>query len=146
MIDPIYLTLAQAAPPAHGVAPAGTTVAPGQTATGTAGAPTTQQAPNPGSGGLLGNSFLPLMLVVLAVFIFMSFNGQRKEKKRRKQLLDNLKKGDKVATVSGIIGSVVEMRDQEVVLKVDENSNTRIKFRKAAIESVLEERSPGASE
>jgi preprotein translocase subunit YajC len=146
MIDYLPLTLAQAPPADHGVAPSGN--APVTIQSGTA---TTQPSGGPGGGGgpgglLGGNSFLLIMLVVLGVFLFMSFNGQRKEKKRRQQLLDNLKKGDKVTTVSGIIGSVVELRDNEVVLKVDENSNTRIKFRKAAIEAVLEEGRPGAGD
>jgi preprotein translocase subunit YajC len=42
-------------------------------------------------------------------------------------------------TAGGILGSVVEVRDTEVVLKVDESSNTKIKFTRDAIKRVLTE-------
>jgi preprotein translocase subunit YajC len=48
--------------------------------------------------------------------------GGRKEKKKRAALMASLKKHDKVQTVGGIIGTVVELTAEEVVLRVDETS------------------------
>lgn len=98
--------------------------------------------PAPGAGG--GGAPFPPMLVILLVmgvfFIFM-MGGQRKEKKKRAKLLASITKGDKVQTMGGMLGTVVEIRDTEIVLKVDENANTRIKFSRSAIQSVVSERS-----
>jgi preprotein translocase subunit YajC len=147
MIDQLPLTLAQMpGPGGHpAVAPAGesSTVAPAGSQPGGSGGGSS--GGRSGGGGFDG-SLMFIVLAMVGVMLFMTWNSSRKDKKRRQLLLSNLKKGDKVATVSGIIGSVVEMRDNEVVLKVDENSNTRIKFRKAAIEAVLEERAADGKE
>ena len=50
-----------------------------------------------------------------------------------------LKRGDRVQTIGGILGTVVETRDGEVLLKVDEGNNTKIRFSRNAIHRVLEE-------
>lgn len=80
--------------------------------------------------------FFIIVLGVLVAMIIFSMSSQRKEKKRRAAMLDTMKKGDKVQTVGGILGTVAEVRDDEVVVKVDENTNTKIKLAKNAIQSV----------
>lgn len=65
--------------------------------------------------------------------------GQRKERKRRESLLGAIKKHDRVQTIGGIIGSVVEVKPDVVVLKVDESSNTRMTFAKSAVQQILKE-------
>jgi preprotein translocase subunit YajC len=112
-----------------GAAPAAATVQPGGTAAPAAGQP--QGA---------GSSMLP-MIVLLAfgvMFISMLLSG-RKDQKKRKELIESMRKGDKVQTGGGIIGTVAEIGQDDVVLKVEEG---RIRFAKAAIVSVL--RSSGA--
>lgn len=84
----------------------------------------------------LGGMMLPLILVFVVLMIFTMGSG-RKEKKRRAQMLSQLQKNAKVQTVGGVLGTIVEVRDDEVVVKVDENSNTRMRFAKSAINSVL---------
>ena len=49
----------------------------------------------------------------------------------------SLAKGSKVQTIGGILGTVVEVRDDELIVKVDENSNTRLRFAKSAVTTVL---------
>ena len=51
-------------------------------------------------------------------------------------MLKNMKRGDRVMTAGGILGTVVDVRDAEVVLKVDESTNTKIKFSRDAIKRV----------
>ena len=145
MMNWMTLTLAQAAPAGGDAPPAaapvmpapGTPMVPGN---GTL-APATPGGTGPGAAPPSpGGSMLPmiLLLVIIAVFLFVSTMGQRKERKKRETLLAAIKKGDRVQTIGGMIGTVVEVRDADVIVKVDEQSNTRIKFVKSAIQSILE--------
>lgn len=88
-----------------------------------------------------GGSFMVMLIVLMGAMILFSFVSARREKKKREQLLGNIKKHDKVLTVGGIVGSVVELKDDSVVLKVDETSNTRITFAKSAISQVMPQES-----
>jgi len=143
---PWVLTLGQAAESAGGgdvMAPATTAPAPVAPAAppategveGQSAAPVAPgTAPKPQQGPL---NIWPLLIIMIAVLWFMMIMPQRKEKKKRQQMLAALAKGDRVQTVGGIIGSVIEIREQEIVLKVDENSNTRMRFSRSAIQSVI---------
>ena len=51
-------------------------------------------------------------------------------------MLNELKKGDKITTIGGIVGTVIEVRDDEVTVKVDETNNIRMKFARWAIRGV----------
>ena len=104
--------------------------APGSAATGGATSGATNAAPG-------GSSFMIMMIVLLGAMILFSFVSSRREKKKRDQLLGNIKKHDKVLTIGGVVGTVVEVKDAEIILKVDETSNTRITFTKSAISQVI---------
>lgn len=80
-----------------------------------------------------------MLLLVFALFYFVVVGGKKKEERKRTDMLNNLKKGDRVQTIGGILGSVVEAREQDVLLKVDETTNTKIKFSRSAIHRVLDE-------
>jgi preprotein translocase subunit YajC len=84
-----------------------------------------------------GSSFMIMMVVLLGAMILFSFINARREKKKRSDLLGNIKKHDKVLTVGGIVGTVVELKDDSLILKVDETSNTRITFTKSSISQVI---------
>ncbi|EDP74550.1 preprotein translocase subunit YajC [Hydrogenivirga sp. 128-5-R1-1] len=76
--------------------------------------------------------FQVLFLVgIFAIFYFLIIRPQKKERERHRKLIESLKKGDKVITSAGIWGTVVEVGDRTVSLKVD--ANTRITFSKEAI-------------
>jgi len=104
-------------------------------------APLTGADGQPGGGGQnqnpLGGTFMLVMLGALAFMIIFSMIGPRREKKRRQAMLDSIKKHDTVQTVGGVIGAIVELKPDFVVLKVDESSNTRIRFARASIQQVL---------
>lgn len=118
-------------------APAATTGAPGVTPIPVGG---TQPPPNPFGGG-----FMLMMLLLLGFMITMTVISGRREKKKRTELMSSLRTNDKVQTLGGIIGTIAEIRDDEVVLRVDENSNTRIRFAKSAIQQVLRPAGGGAN-
>jgi preprotein translocase subunit YajC len=80
--------------------------------------------------------FLILMLMVVGLIV-MSSMGQRRDRKKREAMISAIKKHDRVQTIGGVIGSVVEIKPEYVVLKVDESSNTRITFSRSAIAQVL---------
>ena len=92
----------------------------------------TRASPDP-----FGGSFLFIIGGMFLVMIFFSINSGRKEKKKKAELLASLAKGSKVQTIGGILGTVVEVRDDELIVKVDENSNTRLRFAKSAVTTVL---------
>ena len=99
---------------------------------GAAPAGTDAAAAQPGGGG-----FMIMMMVLLGTMILFTFVSGRREKKKRAELLGSIKKHDKVMTIGGVMGTVVELKDDSVVLKVDETSNTRITFSKTAISQVI---------
>lgn len=111
------------------------TAAPAGAATGTATAPT-PGAPAAEAAGSQ-TTMIMMMLAIVGVMIVFSVMGSRRERKKRAQMLSSIKKHDRVLTVGGIVGSVAEFKDDTIILKVDEHTNTRITVSKTAISQVL---------
>jgi preprotein translocase subunit YajC len=128
-----FLTLAQAASDGPGLPGAAAPAAPA--AGGTAG---TAAGASGAAAPASGNAFMLMMLVVLGAMVLFTFMNGRREKKKREELLGNIKKHDRVLTIGGVIGTVVEVKDDAVILKVDETSNTRITFTKSAVSQVMQ--------
>jgi preprotein translocase subunit YajC len=104
-----------------------------------------QPAPPGGSSGA-DQPFPPFfiaMILFFVVFYVFLIRGQRKDKKQKKDMLTNLAKNDRVMTIGGIIGTVVSVKDDEVSLKVDESSNTKITFARSSIQRVLNDSASG---
>lgn len=80
--------------------------------------------------------FLFPFAMMAAVFYFLLIRPQSKEKKRRAQMIAAIKKNDRVVTVGGIMGTVVSVKDDDITLKVDESSNTKITFTRSSIQRV----------
>ncbi len=78
----------------------------------------------------------PMLLLMFGVIYFLMIRPQSKEKKRRAEMLSAIKKNDRVTTIGGIMGTVQSVSEAEVTLKVDESSNTKITFSRAAIQAV----------
>ena len=98
--------------------------------------PTSQPTgPKKKAPSLFENPMLLLIGAMLLMFIFMG-RGKRKTEKKRKEMLATLKKGDKITTIGGIIGTVMEVRDDEVTVKTDEGSNARMRFARWAVRGV----------
>lgn len=81
-------------------------------------------------------TFLPL-LVMGFIFYFLVFRPQGRERRQREDMLKSVKKNDRIITVGGIIGTVTSVRDDEITIKVDESSNTKITFTRAAIQKIV---------
>lgn len=77
-----------------------------------------QSAPD-GGGALGGPMSMPLMLLLMfGVFYFVLWRPQAKERKKLESFRQNLKKGDRVWTQGGLIGTVVQVEDQAVVVDI----------------------------
>ena len=84
--------------------------------------------------GQAGGSGLTMLLMLALIFVVMWLFMIRPQQKRQKQLNEfrnNLSKGDKVVTVGGIYGTVVEVNDNKVMLEIDKD--VRIKVDKASL-------------
>ena len=79
-------------------------------------------------------TFLPFILIILIMY-FLMIRPQNKKQKETQKMLDALKKGDKVITIGGIHGTVSNVKDDTVTVKVDDNC--RIEFNRSAIASVV---------
>jgi preprotein translocase subunit YajC len=71
-------------------------------------------------------SFLPLVLIVV-VFYFFMIRPQMKKAKEQKKYIEALKKGDKILTIGGIYGKIVDVReDGSILMEVEDGSKMRI--------------------
>jgi preprotein translocase subunit YajC len=91
----------------------------------------------------LSNQMIPLILGI-AVLYFFVFRNKRGQDKKRTDMLSQLKRGDRVQTIGGILGTVIEAGENDVLVKVDESSNTKIRFTRNAIHRVVEEKAAEA--
>lgn len=133
------------APPVAGRTDAGTATPAGQAPADAIGRRGT--APGQPTGPFGGSGLLLMMGGFLVLMIVMQVFAGKKEKKRRADMLTSLKRHDRVQTIGGLIGSVAEVRDDEIVLKVDEATNTKVRIVRSAVQSVLKRSaSPGATD
>ena len=89
-------------------------------------------APNPTLGMLL--QFLQFVPIFLIIY-FLLIRPQQQRQKHTEAMLKNLKKGDKVVTTGGIIGTVIGLEDTKAVLRIAED--TKVEFTKASIVQVM---------
>jgi len=81
---------------------------------------------------------LPLFAGIIAIMYFLVFRPARKQEQRRREMLAQIKKNDKVLTTGGIFGVVMSVKDDEVVLKIDEAQNVRVRVARSAVASILQ--------
>ena len=84
--------------------------------------------------GSMYTTLVTFVLIIL-IFYFLIIRPQKKRDKEAKKMLEAMKKGDKVVSIGGIHGTIVQVKDQTVVVKVDDSA--RIEFTKSAIASVV---------
>lgn len=77
-------------------------------------------------------TFLPFILIFVVIY-FLIFRGPKKREQQQRQMVQSLEKNDKVRTIGGIIGTVVDIKDDEVTLKIDESNNTKMKIAPSAV-------------
>jgi len=90
-------------------------------------------APQAPTGSLIG--MLPMFAMILLIFYFIVYRPQKKEQKKREELINSLKKGDKIVTAGGIHGVVAGIKETTVIVKVDDE--VKLEVNKSSV-SLLE--------
>lgn len=86
------------------------------------------------------NMMLWIMLPILLLYMFFMFRGPKKKQQEHQKMVSSLSKNDRVRTIGGIFGTVLDIRDEEIVLKIDESNNTKMRVSPQAIATVLTEK------
>ena len=89
----------------------------------------------PQSTAAIMESFLPLILIFI-IFYFLLIRPQSKKAKEHKQMLGDLKKGDKVMTNGGIYGLIEEIDEKTATLKVGIKDDVKIKISRGHIAGI----------
>lgn len=74
--------------------------------------------------------FLPIVLIVV-VFYFFMIRPQMKKAKQQKEFREKIQKGDKIITIGGIHGKIVDMDDATFVIEVE--SGIRLRIERSAV-------------
>lgn len=87
--------------------------------------------------------FAPQQLIFLGVIIvimyMLMFRGPKKKQQEHQKMVASLAKNDRVRTIGGIFGTVLDVRDDEIILKIDESTNTKMRVTPSAIATVLKD-------
>jgi preprotein translocase subunit YajC len=95
-------------------------------------------------------SSLVMLALMFGIFYFFLIRPQQVQQKKRKEMLDSLRKGNTVITIGGIYGQIVDVKDDNLVLQIADN--VRIRTVRGAVSSVLgkgeaaKDKDPGLAE
>lgn len=85
-------------------------------------------------GGLGGT--LIYLVVMIAIFYFLLIRPQKKKEKETRMMLNDMRPGDEIITIGGIMGNIVSIKEDRVVIETGAN-RTKLTFEKGAIKTVL---------
>lgn len=91
------------------------------------------------AGGLAG--FLPI-IILFAIFYFLLIRPQQKKAKEHREMIDNLKKGNRVVTSGGIFGTIVSLDDTTIGLEIAEK--VKIKVARSNIAALVSDKDAAA--
>ncbi|HEX7006375.1 MAG TPA: preprotein translocase subunit YajC [Alphaproteobacteria bacterium] len=100
-----------------------------------------------GGGGLGGDGMLTGLLPIILIFVvfwFLLIRPQQKRMKEHKAMIANLRRGDKVVTGGGIIGTITKVLDEGEV-EVEIASDVKVRVARATITDVLNKTAPVAA-
>ncbi|MDR1399101.1 MAG: preprotein translocase subunit YajC [Treponema sp.] len=97
------------------------------------GTPDAAAAASGGGAGALVSSLIPFVLII-GIFYFLIIRPQNKKQKDTQKMLAALKKGDRITTIGGIHGTIQSVKENTVIVRVDENA--KMEFSRSAISSV----------
>jgi preprotein translocase subunit YajC len=88
-------------------------------------------------GPSLLTSFIPILLLFV-IFYFLLIRPQQKKQKQHQSLISSLRRGDKIVTNGGLYGTVVDVKDHVIVLKIADD--VKVELVKNAVATVIEKR------
>ncbi len=74
-----------------------------------------------------------IIFVMIAIMYLFIFRAPKKKQKKHAEMVQALQKNDKVQTIGGILGTIIDVKDDEITLKIDESNNTKMKVTAGAI-------------
>ena len=89
-----------------------------------------ENAPDPGA--MSGGSMIIMLVVMLAVFYFFMIRPENKRKKEAEQMRSSVKNGDKITTIGGLVGTVVDVKEDRFVVETSADQ-VRIELMKWAL-------------
>jgi len=90
----------------------------------------------PGLGGAGGGSgFIIMMVVIFVIFYLLTILPQKKREKAHKKMVEALKKGDKVLTIAGIYGVVVNVDSEKGIVTLKISDTAKVDFTKSSIQA-----------
>jgi len=88
------------------------------------------------TGGGIGFAFMIQLVAIVAIFYFLLIMPQRREQRRHREMLAALKRGDRVATMGGLIGEILNLNDEIVQLK---SGDSKVTVERARIARLMTE-------
>lgn len=80
--------------------------------------------------------FLPLMIIMFAVMYFLIIRPQKQKEKKRLAMISNVRKQDRIVTAGGVHGVVTSVKENEVIIRIDDTKDVKIRIEKSAVTSV----------
>ncbi len=84
--------------------------------------------------GGMGMALIIQLVLIVAIFYFLLIMPQRREQKRHREMLEALNRGDQVATMGGLVGEIIAIKDDLVTLK---SGDARVVVERARIARLL---------
>jgi preprotein translocase subunit YajC len=96
-------------------------------------------------GAAEGNPYgmFMIMIPMIVLFYFLLIRPQRKQEAKRRAMIDMLKKNDRILTNGGLFGTVSNVMDDEVALRVDDARDVKVRIAKNAISAVVNRKEDG---
>ncbi|MCP4266733.1 MAG: preprotein translocase subunit YajC [Candidatus Brocadiaceae bacterium] len=79
---------------------------------------------------------LPLMIIMFAVMYFLIIRPQKQKEKKRLEMISNVRKQDRVVTAGGVHGVVTSVKENEIIVRIDDAKDVKIKIDKSAVTSI----------
>ena len=97
-----------------------------------------EEATSAVSGGAMGGlgGTLIYIVVMIAIFYFLLIRPQKKKEKQTRMMLNDMRPGDEIITIGGVMGNIVSIKEDRVVIETGAN-RTKLTFEKGAIKTVL---------
>ncbi len=98
------------------------------------------QDPPPAGTGSQMTYFIQMGVMfagVIGIMYFLVIRPQKKREAERQQMLASVRKNDRILTSGGIFGVVMSVKDNEVVLRIDDSANVRVRVARSAVAEIV---------
>lgn len=96
---------------------------------------TTETAAGTSGTGMQSILTIVMLVAMLAIFYFFLYRPQKKQEKETSKMRNELKVGDEITTIGGIIGKIISIKDETVMIETG-NEKTKMRILRSAIKNV----------